>query len=116
MLHGTNGKRVHAAQEWMSTTLPETRDIAFMLFEEHKRKDVGRKAAGGSEAYSGARPDVTTRTIQSWVANQRTKSWQSWYMSEVLLGPWSDEKMWFSTVCVCVKVGTSSFHVRHTEV
>eukprot|EP00667_Euglena_gracilis_P000073 EG_transcript_73 len=77
---------------WLRNPLPTTKDIAFLLFEEQKRQDVSGVNRGQN------RPEVTTKTLQNWVANQRMKSWMGWYMNEVLLGPWSDEEMWFSTL------------------
>jgi hypothetical protein len=79
--------------QWLRNPLPTTKDIAFLLFEEHKRKDVNR-AVGDAPS---KRPEVSTKTLQNWVASQRMKSWMAWYMNEVLLGPWGDEEMWFST-------------------
>jgi hypothetical protein len=33
----------------------------------------------------------------------------AWYMNEVLLSPWSDEEMWFSTIVLLMQKGTLGF-------
>jgi len=76
--------------QWLRNPLPNTRDIAFLLFEEQKRQDVSRAAVGRG------RPEITTKSLQAWVASQRMHSWQGWYVNEILLGPWGDEEQWFS--------------------
>eukprot|EP00993_Chasmostoma_nieuportense_P001089 NODE_19_length_4559_cov_24.014215_g17_i0.p1 GENE.NODE_19_length_4559_cov_24.014215_g17_i0~~NODE_19_length_4559_cov_24.014215_g17_i0.p1 ORF type:complete len:1500 (+),score=450.80 NODE_19_length_4559_cov_24.014215_g17_i0:393-4502(+) len=77
---------------WLGNPLPTTKDIAFLLFEEHKRKDVNREHADRNKR------EVTTKTLRQWVEAQRGTSWMAWYMNEVLLGPWGDEEMWLSIV------------------
>uniref|UniRef100_A0A7S1N8C0 Glycosyl transferase 48 domain-containing protein n=1 Tax=Eutreptiella gymnastica TaxID=73025 RepID=A0A7S1N8C0_9EUGL len=89
--------------QWLRNPLPTTKDIAFLLFEDLKRKDVSKAANKTS------RPEITTKSLQNWVASQRPVSWMAWYMNEALLGPWGDEEVWFSIVGLLFQKSILSF-------